>query len=84
MGNAEHPESRRSLLPVVILVLLPVVYLAALGPIVGLAHRGLIPDGMMTPLIVAYWPLSWIEEETDFFEQPPGSAYVWYVELFEP
>jgi hypothetical protein len=84
MGNAENPERGKSLLPAAILVLLPVVYLAALGPIAGLAHRGLIPEGIVNVLNVAYWPVGWIDEKTDFFEQPPGSAYVWYVELFEP
>jgi len=69
---------------VVYSVLLPVISLAALGPMHGRASRGLILVALVNKMGVAYRPLGWTSEETDFFERPPGSAYISSLELFEP
>jgi hypothetical protein len=84
MGSAENPGERRSLLPVVVLVLLPVLYVASLGPVVGLYEHGIISGSTFNDIVwTAYFPLACLEE-TDFFDTPPGSAYMWYLSLFEP
>lgn len=84
MAHTEYPERRRSMLPVVVVVLLLVIYPAALGPLKWLYEQGTISPRVAVFLNDAYAPLRWIEDNTDFFEHPPGSAFVWYVELFVP
>lgn len=69
---------------VVVLVLLPVLYVASLGPLVGLYADGIISGSTFNDIAwTAYLPLACLEQETDFFETPPGSAYMWYLSLFE-
>lgn len=85
MEGAERPAERRSQPLPWILILLPVLYLASAGPLLGLNERGIISDSAWETLCTSvYAPLVWLETRTDFFDTLPGSAYMWYLRLFAP
>ena len=83
MENADRPEEKRSVVAPTLLLLLPVLYLASVGPLYGLNERGILSDSTWETICrTVYLPLVYLEEETRFFESPPGAAYIWYLELF--
>ena len=54
-------QPRRSLWPIVAgLVLLPVLYFGAIGPIVWLADREYLPEPLYDAAVVIYWPIDGI------------------------
>ena len=86
MENAEPPREHRQIPWLTIgLVLLPVLYLASVGPLYGLNERGVLPDAVWDSLCGSvFLPLAWLETETDLFKTFPGEAYLRYIQLFEP
>jgi len=54
-------EPRRSMWPIVaVLMLLPVLYVASIGPVVWMDNRGHIPEWSRGPLEALYAPLEWV------------------------
>ena len=86
MENAEPPREHQQISWLVIgLMLLPVLYLGSVGPLRGFAARGIISDSAWQMLCASvYAPLCWLETETNFFDTLLGSAYIFYLDLFEP
>lgn len=66
------------------LYLMFVLYLASLGPVAWLyGHKHISGRTYDTIWKTVYFPLAWLEYESDFFDQPIGEAYTRYVDWFE-
>jgi hypothetical protein len=67
-------------------LLVVLLYLASVGPVVGISERGWVSDAVYDTLFdTVYFPLSWIDDNTEFFkEHPVGKPYSDYVYLWEP
>jgi len=65
---------------VVVLLILPMVYLLAIGPIVWLHRRGHLDVGPNSLVVRIYAPAEWAAQACPPFEQAMG----WYVSLWEP
>lgn len=66
------------------LYLMVVFYFASLGPVTWLYRHNHIPEGTYDFIChTAYFPVTWIDSNTDFFyEHPVGEAYILYVDCF--
>ncbi len=62
----------------VLLVLLPVLYVASVGPVVRLQNHGYIPDSVSRAIPVFYRPLLWLDES----DSRLGTAIKWYARLW--
>jgi hypothetical protein len=83
--SEEHEFTRPRLSIVVAVLLLPLFYLASVGPIIGLVERGIVSEEAWETMCESvFLPLAWIETRTKFFDERPGSTYIWYLQLFEP
>ena len=85
MGTADQTDRSRSPWPVIVLLLLPVIYLASLGPFVWVVdHGGLPSDAAESIVTTVYSPVVYLDSNTDFFDEHPiGRAYAAYVNWFD-
>jgi hypothetical protein len=65
---------------VVVFLILPMIYLLALGPIAWLHSRGHLEVGPNSLIARAYAPLEWTAQACPPFERAMG----WYLSLWDP
>ncbi len=63
-----------------VLIVLPMLYVLSIGPVVWLAHSGLISPSLAPALEFAYSPLKWVADNVPIL----GPAINGYVELWRP
>ena len=59
-------------------ILLPILYVASVGPVVWMQHRGLIDAKPSSVVYCIYWPLEWAVQNCP----PLQPAAEWYVSIF--
>jgi hypothetical protein len=88
MTMPEEPESESvkkeksgvlTVAVVVLLVLLPLIYLFAVGPIVWLSTNGYLSENAKYIINVVYEPLGYLLDKVPLF----NSIYQWWVELWQ-
>lgn len=85
MESADQSDQRRSPWLLSVLLVLPVIYLASLGPFVWVADHGGIPPAAAESIVTTvYYPIVYVDSNTDFFDDHPlGKAYAAYVNWFD-
>jgi hypothetical protein len=85
MGRMDAKETKQSgggaavpAVTVLVLVLLPVIYVASLGPVVWLVSRDFIDAGPESIVAIIYAPLQNAADHSPFIER----ALMWYGGLF--
>jgi hypothetical protein len=63
---------------IALLVLLPMLYVLAIGPLVWFADNGMISDGPMEVIAVIYWPLEKLAEKSPLVETPLMAYVDWW------
>jgi hypothetical protein len=81
-GGIKHDRGAAALLATlgILAPLLPMLYVAAIGPLVSLNNRGYFGSDTQEALIFVYWPLEWTAQHCE----PVGTALEWYVSLWTP
>lgn len=82
----EPARKRSSVLAttVFIVAVLAIVYPLSVGPASWFYDHDLMPEPVGDALELFYWPISWVYQETDFFEtNPVGRVYWAYIEWWQ-
>ena len=81
---SDSPPNRRRVWPAVVaaLVLLPALYVASMGPVVGLADRGYIPESVLSVLSLIYYPATFVISWVCSYSDTAEAVVLWYFDLF--